>query len=241
MNIDSDESKQIIEDICYLENLIDTEKTQFRQAVATKLANAESIDDKAEVIVDEVALVLATMSARISVIEKVLTSDEKISPNTVLSQKKTSSKVEVNNTALLDEVKLSIVDIGKRNDLWHLTHTPDNKPYYALAPNSKVNFVLPINRKIKQTLAVDIIQAKPHGLLNGVQFHIDGHKLKHKVKTVDGITRLICYLPKSKTGNTTYVTVILPDSNGDEYKFMMSDVNCVPKLSLSSFAQKLVN
>ncbi|WP_108947105.1 hypothetical protein [Shewanella halifaxensis] len=236
----SEESKQIIEDICYFESLISTDKQIIKQRMLTRVSNVNTLDDKAAVMCEEVSEVLANMSARLGVMETLLSADKNLSS----AAKKIDTLSEYSATevgsVLLDSVKLSIVDIGYRNGLWGLMHTLNNAPYHKLASGSEVNFVLPINRSVKQTLAVDVIEAAPQRLLNDSCFYIDGHKLKHRVKTINGVTRLICYLPKSKTGNTTYVSLKLPVTNEQDFKFYLSDVNCVPKLTLSAFAKNKI-
>lgn len=237
----NNEHQALIEDIYYLENLISVEKEQIKQRLIGRLSNSQSVEEKADVMGDEIAHILSTMSARIQVIEKVLSvenqTNEAISKvENILGQ--TNKEV---TPVLLDSILLSIVDIGTRNHLWNLQHSLDNKPYYSLPAGSEVNFVLPINRKNKQTLAVDVIDFSSQNMLKTISFFIDGHKLKHKIKTVNGIIRLVCYLPESKNNDTTYVSLQLPkQTKGNNFMFYMSDVNCVPKPKIAHVISQLM-
>ncbi|CAH1552818.1 hypothetical protein [Vibrio rotiferianus] len=228
----SQEHREIIEDICYLEHLLESESKEIKQKIITRVATAQSMEHKVEVLSDEVAKAIATISTRVQIIEKALQLQE----DSVASIQKNAPELKidthVNNTALCDSLKIAILDIAKRNNLHGMKRDDNQVPYFDIFGNQEINFVLPINRTVKQCLAIDTKSTAPN-VLDKVEIAVDGHHLKHRIKTVSGTVRLICYLPKSSTGNTTYISLTMP-KEGRDVSLGLSDVHCVPKKSVKN-------
>jgi len=231
MSVQHEEHSELIEDICYLEHLISVEKQHIKARMLTRVGNAQSMDDKVDVLSDELSHTLATMSARIQLIEQSLSTAKQ--HQTVLKKVETHQGEEAkikSIPSLATALKISVVDLAARNKLYPLKHASDGRPYVDFCPGDAVNFVLPLDRSAKKTLAVDIIGINSSEV-HGLELWIDGHRLKHKVKKVNSIQRLICYLPKSTTGNKTYAELKYNTVKGSA-SLGLSDVNCVDKLSI---------
>ncbi|QLE86083.1 hypothetical protein FLM48_14020 [Shewanella sp. Scap07] len=243
MSVQHEEHNELIEDICYLEHLISAEKQDIKARMLARIGNADSIEDKVDVLSDEIAHTLATMSARIQIVEKTLVSGTGLQPIKAGGEATAGFNVEPGRPRakvdLLETVKLSIADIAKRNNLYGLQHDSKGLPFCAIRPDTEINFVLPVARNKTQTLAVNLLGESDESLMKKVEFSIDGHQLPHKLKIVEGTLRLICYLPRSKTKNKTYVSIVFPKATADaDYIVKLSDVNCVPKLSVVDYLKK---
>lgn len=243
MSSASQEQQEIIADIQYLEYLINADKQEIKNNIKLRLQGANDLENKIEAISDQVAYSLASMSARINILEKAMVAEGKIDAASLEEQKSNLQELAITD-AFVEEIKLSIVEIGEENTLGYLKHNEHNVPYHELFPGASIVCNLPINRASKKTLAVDVVKVSDKSLLNNAVIKVDGVKLKHKVTNVDGLHRLIAHVPEGDNlANKTHVELILPTAvkANQSFEFYLSDIHCVPRATVIGVAKQIFN
>ena len=228
------EPEQLAEDILYLEYLINVEKNRIEERLVHTVRQAQSDEDKITLICRELSGSLAQMSARISVLEKLLVNGR----NAVLPVSEHSSQPAGTGVEPpLQEVKVSIVDLGEENHLGNLYYTDNNKPYHIVLPGSQVVAQLNVDRSDKKALAINVVGTVDKDLLNSLQVIVDGEPLEHKFARVDGQNRLLAHLPVRSSNGLTVVKLVMPDSKGS---LNLSDIFCVPRQSVANYLKAIV-
>lgn len=232
MSAINQEYHELLEDIQYLEYLVNKDREVFKNDLKTKLSNAVGLDDKAELILDELALFAGKISARAAVIEKNLD----IEPGVMSSQ-----ALQKAAPVMRDSVQLSIVDVGAHNNLGYVYHTESNMPYCFVPDGKKLVADLYVDRENTLTLAINTPVYSDEKILKDIQVEVDGVALKHKIVNIEGNQRIICHIPKSKSKAKTHLAVIFPVStNGSAYKLGISDIHCVPRQTLKTYIKKKI-
>ncbi|WP_147302241.1 hypothetical protein [Thalassotalea euphylliae] len=225
-----DEHKELIADIQYLEYLINYDRERFRTSVQARLSNATQQHDKANIVVDEFALALGKISARLAIVEKTLNIE------TSVEQLVNRASDNVPNTfteQFVDELKIPITDLGFHNNLGHLCHSTRGMPFHWLYQSQSVVSDLYIDRTKKLSLAITVEDYDNVNTLKDCKIEIDGVLVKHKVIMIEDQSRLVCQIPKSNAEGKTHFSMTTP--SGEHVKIGLSDVYCVPKMSLLKF------
>lgn len=230
MSAINQEYHELLEDIQYLEYLVGKDRDAFKNDLKAKLSNAVGIDDKAELILDELALFAGKISARAAVIEKNLD---------IESGFKASEPISESVSIMQDSVQLSIVDVGAHNNLGYVYHTESDMPYCFVPAGKKMVAGLYVNRGNTLTLAINTPVYANEQTLKDIQVEIDGVPLKHKITNIEGNQRIICHIPKSKSKAKTHLALITPSStNNASFKLGISDIHCVPRQTLKTYLKK---
>jgi hypothetical protein len=243
MSILSEERQQLVEDIHYLEYLISVEKQDIKERITKRINNSAPLTEQISSISDELSAVLGQFSARIALLEKSLINDQL--PKLVPEKKPDMNQSSTNLSAVanVEETLVSIVDIGLQNGLGTLRHNKDKAPFHYVMPNASVNFNFNINRLEKKTLVVEVIKVSDRSFLDKISIVVDGQHLKHKVTELNSKIRLLCYLPTNNSAGNTSVVLKFPEqptNAHDIYEFCLSDVHCVPKMTIAKLAGKLL-
>jgi len=225
------EYRELVADIQYLESLVNQNRDEFKRSLQVKLSNAISAENRVDLTLDELALFMAKISARASVIESNLGVD-------AISADLQSSESGQATIPLVDTLKLSIVDIGQHNHLGGLYHTENNVPYCFMPPDKKVVADLYIDRSNAMTLAINTPVCSDDRILNNLKIEVDGIPLKHKIATIEGDKRLVAHLPKSKSKAKTHLALITPVATAkDTFRLGISDIYCVKRQTLKNFVK----
>ncbi len=229
------EREQLAEDILYLEYLIDVEKNDLKRKLTQRLTQVDSEGERIDAICDEISSSLAQMSARVSVIEKVLvTRGEK-----AVSDKSANISHFPVEQPLEFEVSVSVQEIGEQNLLAHVKYSDSGTPYFQIMPDSHIKVELAVDRSEKKTLAVNVCGEIDRAFLNKVKILVDGERIKYKVAHVNDYDRLICHLPVVPGRRTTKVEILTP--NVSSGSLCLSDIHCVPRQTLSGYVKQLTS
>lgn len=229
------ERDQLAKDILYLEYLLDVEKNEIKQNLRQRLAQADSETERIETICDEISTSLAQISARVSVIEKVMVSRmDKVNPENIDGTRSYPAQ-----EPLKAQVNVSVKEIGERNSLSPIKYTDSGQPFIQIMPDSRIKVDLAVDRSEKKTLAVNVCEEIDRAFLNKVKILVDGEHIKHKVACVNDNDRLICHLPVKAGKRKTEVDIVTPAVSSG--RLCLSDVHCVSRQTLSGYFKRLAS
>lgn len=216
MSKQSEERREIIADIQYLESLIVLEEKEIKEQLIRQISKATNIEDKIDLLGGEVAYTLGKMSARIKLLEKELFNDEAAAADSIPAVNNAVNavtiKVAEESHEFVDSLSWFADQLPVGGNFFHLESSNGVLCKWT-GPAPSTDILLPVNRKKHQVISVGIVAVIKPEMLTMLGIYVDEVKVKYRLSYIDGVNYVSIVLPKiAQDFGNTRLTIELPET-----------------------------
>jgi len=215
----------MVSELEHFQSIVKTEESKIRDHLDAQIKANNGQHSELSVVVDTLVNNLASLSARMQIVESVLVSRSESKPVSLSDESKLSGNMQLleNKLTLVDKLEITVEQLAGFSN----TYDIEEGQYIWTGPEVTNVFDLPVKRNKAKSLTVDIANTVIPGLLDTLKIYVNEQPLKYKLKVQDHGVLLTSKLPKDT------------DCTGTQLKLEIDNTYIPKGLGTSSDERKL--
>ncbi len=200
----------LLSELEHYQSIVKVEESKIREHLDAQIKANKGQHSELTVVVDTLVNSLASLSARMQIVESVLVSRGESKPVNLSDEDKLSGNMQLleNKLTLVDKLEISAEQLAKCNNTYDL----EEGMYTWTGPEVTNVIDLPVKRTKAKSLTVDIANTVLPGLLNSLKLYVNEQPLTYKLRVQDHGALLTSKLPKDTRCTGTQIKIVIDNT-----------------------------